>query len=135
MGRAKHLRTHLVRHVGPCWVTQWVFDRLQLVDADFYAWLKDRLFWKNGIPVPKGDPCLSCPPFEVIEIAVLGGLVQASFPIADEIRALVEKNPEAALKVKAEAIVKRQLEGVALGIKALRKSMAQSAKEIQALVG
>jgi hypothetical protein len=131
----KHLHAHLVRHLGPCWVTQWVFDRLQLVDSDFHAWLKDRLFWKNGIPVPKGDPCFSCPPFELIEIAVLGGLVQTSFPIADEIRAMVEKNPEAAPKLKAEAIVKRQLEGVALGIKALRSSMARSVKEMQALVG
>ncbi|MDZ4855738.1 MAG: hypothetical protein SGJ26_12915 [Nitrospirota bacterium] len=128
------LHTHLVRHVGPCWVTQWVFDRLQLVDADFWAWLKDRPFWKNGIPLPGSDPCLSCPPFELIEIAVLGGMVRASFPIAEEIKAQVEKQPDHVLKMEPERIVKQQLEGVKIGMKEFRSALAKSIKQMEPLL-
>lgn len=60
---------------------------------------------------------LSCPSFELIEIAVLGGLVRASFPIADEIKAHVSKNTERTLKMSPESLVKQQLEGVAIGLK------------------
>ncbi len=130
----KSLHTHFGRYLGPCWVTQWLIDRLQIVDDDIWAWLKDRLFWKKGIPVPGGDPCLSCPPFELFEIAVLGGLVRASFPIADDIRAHVEKTPDRPLKLSPERIVKQQLEGMAIGLKEFRKATAKSVKEVQPLI-
>ncbi len=130
----KVLHTHLTRYLGPCWVTHWVFDKIQLVDDDFWAWLKERLFWRKGIPVPGGDPCLSCPPFELIEIAVLGGLVQASFPVADEIKAQADKDPERALKMEPERIVKQQLEGVKTGLKEFRGALARSIKEMQPLL-
>lgn len=128
------LHIHLTRHLGSCWVTEWVLDKIRLVDADFWAWLKDRLFWKNGIPVPRGDPCLSCPPFELFEIAVLGGLVRASFPIAEQIRSQIDKKPDAELKLEPERIVKQQLDGVAIGLKELRTALARSVKELQPLL-
>lgn len=131
LGRALH--THLTSFLSPCWVTHWVFDKLQLVDADIWAWLKDRLFWKDGIPVPGGDPCLSCPPFELIEIAILGGLVRASFPIADDIKAHVNKRPDRPLKLDADRLMKQQLEGVTIGVKEFRGAMAKSIKEMKAL--
>jgi len=130
----KPLYTELIRYYGPCWVTSWLLDQIQIVDADFWAWLKDRLFWKDGIPVPGGDPCLSCPPFELIEIAVLGGLVRASFPVADEIKAHVSKNSERALEMSPERLVERQLEGVAIGLKEFRGALAKSVDEIQTLL-
>lgn len=132
LGRSLHLE--LARHYGPCWVTSWVFDRLRLVDDDFWAWLKDRLFWKNGIPVPGGDPCLSCPPFELIEYAVLGGLVRASFPVAEEIKTHVSKNGDRELKLDPETLVKQQLEGVSIGVKEFRGALAKSVKEMQAIL-
>ena len=131
LGKALH--THLSRYLGPCWVTQWVFDKLYLVHNDFWAWLKDRLFWKNGIPVPGSDPCLSCPPFELIEIAVLGGMVRASFPIADEIKTHVDKRADQVLKMEPEHIVKQQLEGVKVGTKEFRNALAKSVKQMQPL--
>lgn len=132
LGKALH--THLSKYLGPCWVTQWVFDKLYLIDNDFWAWLKDRLFWKKGIPVPGGDPCFSCPPFELIEIAVLGGMVRAGFPIADKIKTQVEKQPDVALKMEGESIVKQQLEGVPIGVKEFRAALAKSVKQMQPLL-
>lgn len=131
----KPFHTHLIRHLGPCWVSEWVLDKIRLVDADFWAWLKDRLFWKDGIPVPGGDPCLSCPPFELIEIAVLGGLVRAAYPVADEIKAAVYNQADASFKMDAESLVKQQLEeGIRTGLKEFRGALANSLKQMQSVV-
>lgn len=131
LGRTLH--TYLARRIGPCWVSEWVLDKLRLVDDDFWAWLKDRLFWKDGIPVP-GDPCLSCPPFELIELAVLGGMVQATFPVADQIKAQVRRDPNSPIRIDAESTVKQQLEGVSIGMKAVRAALMKSVKEIEPLL-
>lgn len=121
------LRTHLRRYYGPCWVTQWVLDRLPLVDADIWAWLKDRLFWGRGIPTP-GEVCLSCPPFEAIEAAVLGGLVRSNFALADNINAQLVKKDVRAFKFTAASLDKQQLEGIAQGLKEFRAAYARSLK-------
>jgi hypothetical protein len=131
LGRTLH--TYLSRYFGPCWVTRWLFDVLQLVDDDFYAYLKDRLFWKKGWPGP-GDPCLSCPPFELLEIAALGGLVRATFPIADEIKASVERNTKQRIKLDVEMLEKLQHEGVRIGVGEFRERLAKSLDEMQMMV-
>ncbi|MFN0073347.1 MAG: hypothetical protein ACKVVP_17845 [Chloroflexota bacterium] len=130
----KPFHTQLVRYLGPCWVTQWVFDKLDLIDDDFWAWLKDRLFWKDGIPVPGGDPCLSCPPFELLEIAVLGGLVRAGLPVADQIKAHVAKTPDRPLELDPERILKQELEGVAIGLKEFRQVLEANVRDLQAVL-
>lgn len=132
LGRALH--SHLSRHLGPCWVSRWVLENIQLVDADVHAWLKERLFWKKGIPVPGGDPCLSCPPFEAIEAAVLGGLVRASFPVADEIRAHVERASGKPLSLDPDRLLRVQRDGVKIGLEDFRSALAKSAKELQPLL-
>lgn len=129
----KALQSHLIRYLGPCWVTHWVFDKLMLVDDDLWAWLKERLFWRHGIPAPGGDPCLSCPPFELLEIAVLGGLVRSTFDIADDIKAQVDKGGETELKIDPERLLKQQLQGVEIGAQAFRGELAKSIKEMQVL--
>jgi hypothetical protein len=65
---------------------------------------------------------------------VLGGMVRAGFPIADEIRAHVDKQAAGALKVEPERIVKQQLDGVAVGVKEFRGAMAKSIKHMQAML-
>jgi hypothetical protein len=74
------LRDHLAASYGPCWVRQFVFDAL-----DF---LKVRVIDDPRLPIPP-NPCLTCPPFELIELAALGGLVRASFDEAAQIHAAV----------------------------------------------
>jgi len=132
LGKALH--TQLVRYYGPCWVTTWVLDAIRLVDDDFWAWLKDRLFWKHGIPVPGGDPCLSCPPFDLVEIAVMGGLVRATFPIADGIRAHRVKQGDKPVKMSPDVLINSQFEGVKIGLKEFRAALAKSVKELQPLL-
>lgn len=130
LGRSMH--TYLAKRYGPCWVTSWVLDKIRLVDADIWAWLKDRLFWKNGIPTP-GEVCLSCPPFEAIELAVLGGLVKHSFEMANGIKERMAEKPDMEFRFDADDLVKRQMEGVQVGLKDFRTSLSRSLKSVQRL--
>lgn len=127
------LRTQLSRIYGPCWVTHWVFERLRIVDDDMWAWLQERLFWRHGIPTPGGDPCLSCPPFEMLELALLGGLVRAGFPLAQDLRDQLAKGPEAGIKIDTRSLMKKQLDGIGAGAKEFRSAMTRSLKEVQVL--
>lgn len=129
----KPLHVHLTRYFGPCWVTSFIFDRIELVDADFWAWLKDRLFWKKGIPFPGGDPCLSCPPFDLIEIAVLGGLIRSTFPMAKRVKEHVERNGDKAMDIKPEELIELQLEGTKTGLKEFRSAVKKSIDELRVL--
>ncbi|MGZ5441801.1 MAG: hypothetical protein ACXW5U_17890 [Thermoanaerobaculia bacterium] len=131
LGRPLH--AYLSRYFGPCWVSRWVFEGIQIVDDDFWAYLKDRLFWKKGWPGP-GDPCLSCPPFELFEIAVLGGLVRATFPIADEIKAAAEGKDQRVRKLDVDDLTKLQFEGVRLGLGELQERLAKSVNEMQVML-
>lgn len=130
----KPLYTYFGRYFGPCWVSRFVFDTIQLIDDDFWAYLKDRLFWKKGWPGPGGDPCLSCPPFELIEIAVLGGLVRATFPLADEIKAAAERGEKVSMKLDVDDLTRLQHEGVRLGLAEFRKHVAHSIEDMQGMI-
>jgi hypothetical protein len=123
----------LTRYLGPCWVTSFVLDRIKLVDADFWAWLKDRLFWKDGIPLPGGDPCLSCPSFELVEIAVIGGLIRTTLPVAERVRAHVEKNGDREMNLKPDDLIELQLEGTKVGLKEVRAAVKRSMEELRVL--
>ena len=114
-------------------MTSFIFDRIELVDADFWAWLKDRLFWKDGVPFPGGDPCLSCPPFELIEIAVLGGMIRSTFPVAQRVREHVEKYGDKEMNLKPEELVELQLAGTKLGLKEFRSAVKKSIDELRVL--
>ena len=80
IGRAA--KPHLQRALGPCWVSELVLDHF--VDDDIWVWLKDKI----GIP----DPCLSCPPFELFEDAVLGELVRTVYADMDELSEQLNRN-------------------------------------------
>jgi hypothetical protein len=139
----KSLQLHLQRYLGPCWVTQWVFDLIKIVDLDIWAVLKDRLFSSQGAPGP-GDVCLSCPPFDALEVAVLGGLVRATFPLADELKEQAHRTAfareadqhgaKAAHRIDAELADKLQLEGAAIGLKEFRAELARSLQGLEALL-
>ncbi len=130
LGRSVH--RYFGRIYGPCWVTQWVIDKIRLVDDDFWAYLEDRLFWKRGKigPIPP-DPCLSCPPFELVEVAVLGGLVKATFDLADEVRAHAEKGFDG-LELDEKRLLAAQQEGVRAGLTDLKSALTRSTKQLTA---
>lgn len=79
-GRTLADRNHLLQHLGPCWVTLFILDRLKVQYPKFHdRFLEEYL---REIPrkpefPPKPNPCLSCPSPEGIEVMVLGGIVDS----------------------------------------------------------
>lgn len=76
------LRQHLLRHLGPCWVTLFVLDHLKdldrkLLDRFLEEYLREAPRKLEFPPKPKPNPCLSCPSPEGIEIMVLGGIADS----------------------------------------------------------
>lgn len=126
-------RAKLVSRYGPCWVSQWTLDKLRLVDDDIWAWLKDRLFWKHGGPGP-GSPCLSCPPLEAFEAAVLGGVVRATMPVAEAIRKDVDTRSEKLGVLSAEALMREAEKGVEIGVAELQRALAESVSRLKPLL-
>jgi hypothetical protein len=62
--------------IGPCWVSEWLFDLFAEVPR-----LID--FWHERWPVP--DPCLSCPPWPLMEDYLLGHVARAALRRADAV--------------------------------------------------
>jgi hypothetical protein len=62
--------------VGPCQVSEWLFDLVFEVPrlADFW-----RFRW------PRPDPCLSCPPWPLVEDYLLGHIARAALKRADAV--------------------------------------------------
>ncbi len=122
------LHRFLAHRHGPCWVSHWLLDKIHIVDDDIWAHLKERVFGGHD-----PSPCLSCPPFEAIEYAALGGLVKASFSAAEEIEKMMASGK--GVRFDEERYMKQQLEGVRAGLKEFRAAFAASAKYTQRLLG
>ncbi len=131
-------RHHLVRVYGPCWVTQFVIDWIGLVDIK----LRERLIERylavpvSGRPIPpRPDPCLTCPPPDLIEAVVLGGVVQAAAQaICGESRG-IEASVKQLRETRPERLEKQLVEGAAAGIKHLQALYATSLQQTKTLLG
>ncbi|MCC5609731.1 hypothetical protein LC612_23880 [Nostoc sp. CHAB 5834] len=126
LGRA--LREHLTRIYGPCWVTQTLFD--------IFDFLKRPLLEDPRLPKPDG--CLTCPPFEIIEDAVLGGLVRASLEMAQQVKTAVaaDRMPQ---QLRYETLDQLMLEGVEPALRGLvkiwREDMSNTERFLEQLAG
>lgn len=135
LGQSLHL--HLQRQLGACWVSQWVFDVLKIIDLDLWAALKE---WVRPVPA-RATLGLASPSFEALELAILGGLVRATFPIADALKEQAHKvafsvdahdhAKKAAHRVDVDLADKVQLEGAAIGLAELRSALTRSAKDLE----
>lgn len=131
-GRLLHDR--LVSLYGPCWVTQWAFDRLGEIDVGLRERLIERLL---AVPLPgrpfppRPEPCLSCPDPELFEIAMLGGVLRQTVDVLMGERADLESAVGRLELLGRERFEKLAADGVAAGLKDLqaqwRKSQAATA--------
>lgn len=76
-------------------------------------------------PVPGPFPCLSCPPFEAFEVAVLGGIMKSMLPLVEE---YMEASTARRVKVDPKKIAKLALEGIEIGQKAYMEAFEVSKK-------
>jgi len=132
------VRQHLVYYWGPCWVTQFVLDHLFEINPRWHMMLSERYLFPMDIKPPKGprppmpDPCLTCPPLEAIENAVMGGIVRETFKPAAELRQLLESDKTAG-QVNLETLQKAALTGAKTGLAELSKQWQDSLNQSQEL--
>lgn len=81
-------RGHLVSVFGPCWTTSVIWDFVRIVRPDLFERLRKELD-------PRPWPCLSCPPIEALELAVLGAVVRDVSTIGIDEAVKLAREPEA----------------------------------------
>lgn len=95
-------RGHLIGRFGPCWTSSLIWDLVLVARPDLLERLRLELD-------PQPWPCLSCPPIEALELAVLGAVVRDLDGVTvDELAKLAEA---------PEAIGKRLARGVGAGLR------------------
>ncbi|QQZ28020.1 hypothetical protein HMY34_04215 [Thiothrix subterranea] len=131
-------RKRLIGLYGPCWVTQFVFDWLGLLDLKLRERLIERyllLPMPNRPIPPRPDPCLSCPPPEMFEAVILGGAIRATSAALFANGGGLEAGLKLMLEMKPERLEKYLLEGTAEGLKQLQALSAKSCEETKQLFG
>jgi hypothetical protein len=92
------------------------------IDRDIFRWLEEKI-------KPRPSPCLTCPPIEIIEAAVMGGIVKSLFADERELNdklSLVDK-PRFELDVKE--VERRVRQGMVRGVLELAEHYERSMKE------
>ena len=130
------VRQHLEYLWGPCWVTQFVLDHLFEINPKWHHMLSERFLEQMEIKPPRGpkppfpDPCLTCPPLDVIENSVLGGIVRETLKPAAEMRAQLESEKGAG-RVDFKVLEKAALQGARTGLFELGKLWQESLNQSQ----
>lgn len=119
-------RLHLAKLVGQCSVRTFVFDNI----CDLVPKVCDVFI--ERFKIPRRDHCLSCPPFELLEHAILGGAVRTIIPFADRIRAAIEQGET--IDIDLDEIEKRGVEGAHKGLAEFSAEVLESTDEVRELV-
>lgn len=108
---------------SPCWVTDMVMDHICLIRKDLCYRLNDHYFE----PIPRPDPCLSCPPLDLVEDAVLGGMVLKTIEVIKPISEQRDRKPNPD-QFEFEEFEKQIVEGASHGLKELVSTLDRSLK-------
>lgn len=96
------------RRAGQCTLTRWVIDIIPRQVRELFE-----------IPtIPEPNPCLTCPPFELLEIYVMGGVAQELLKLAYSLEDQEEVNES--------LIAKTFVSGLKSGVKELTKAIRVS---------
>ena len=131
-------RHYLIKKLGPCWVTQLVIDSAGLLDTK----LRERLIAQyltipklNERFPPRPNPCLTCPSPDLIEAAVLGGMIRSASEVIHKDRIGMEAGLKRIVELKPEKLEAQLLRGAASGLRELQAMYANSVKETKQLFG
>jgi hypothetical protein len=119
------LRAALVKIHGPCEVRRLIFDSISDVAPSLYKGLIERF------ELPRPDPCLTCPPIDLIERIVLGGLVQGTAPLAERVRVTLTAGKS--LEISTAEVERAALEGVAAALTRFSSEVLSSARSVEML--
>jgi hypothetical protein len=131
-------RHYLIGLYGPCWVTQFIFDWVGEIDIR----LRERLIERYlAVPLPKRefpprpDPCLTCPPPELFEAAILGGVIRAAGELIHKDGGGLEASVKRLHDLKPERLEKQLIAGTKGGLKELQELYANSLKLSKQMLG
>jgi hypothetical protein len=131
------LKIQLIRSYGPCGVLQFILDWVKLYDEDLFRRLIER-YIELPIAIPRPDPCLSCPPLELLEDAILGGMIREAMDIVIPIREQLERQEKPIEPFNLEELEKAMISGVGRGLAALSAALDVSleySKDLYTIVG
>jgi hypothetical protein len=120
IGRA-HIH-YLWPKLGPCWVRDWIWEGLFEVDRDIWKWLEDRL-------KPRPWPCLTCPPIDLIEASVMGGVIKTLFSDEHELNRKLSLSDKPRFELDEKELDARIRKGMTYGISEFTTQYRQSIKE------
>jgi hypothetical protein len=131
-------RHHLLKCYGPCWVTQWVLDWVGFIDVN----LRERLIERYlAVPVPKRpfpprpSPGLTGPPPELLEAAILGGIIRAASGVIHGEGGGIDVSVKRLHDLRPDHFEKQVLGGVTRGLKELQSLYADSLKQSSHILG
>ncbi len=130
------IRDRLIKHFGPCWVTQSILQQVFTVNADLHQRLSKRYLLepneKSARPTAK--VCLTTPAPEMIESYLLGAMSKA---VAAKLFA--KGGVESSLKIigdlDTKTLDKLCAKGVELGFQELQETYLKDMKKTQQLFG
>lgn len=109
----QYARDAIGRRASQCTLIYWI-------DVFYPREIVDIFKWRKPIP----DPCLSCPPFELLEIYTWGGIVRELLPLRDQALSTG--------KVSEQAVAKAVATGIKAGMNNLLETQEKSLRETQA---
>ncbi len=122
--RGKILQRHLRATWGPCAVFEFVYINICDIAPNIC-----RLYEIPPLkPSPLPDPCWSCPPWEFIEVAFLGGLVEGTTKYAERTRKAIYAGKKQKYKFHAGDIEKAALRGAAKSLRLASRDIRKSAQ-------
>ncbi len=113
---------YLGTRLGPCWVREWIWEGLFELDRNIVRWLEGKL-------KPRPWPCLTCPPIDLIEAAVMGGIVRSLFADERELNQKLSLSDKVRFELDAKEIEQRFRQGAQRGVMELTELYDQSLSE------
>ena len=126
------LKAHLVGLYGPCTVSEWIVKTICDLHPKICTLVAERIIPKFPIDP---DPCWSCPPFELLENAVLWGFVEGTRDLATDLAERINAGETKGLRIELADIEAAAMNGARRALAEVSREIASSAAEIGDLFG
>jgi hypothetical protein len=131
-------RHYLLQLYGPCWVSQLILDWVGEIDIGLRERLIERYLVlptpQRPIP-PRPEPCLTCPPPDLFEAVVLGGIVKAGAEIVRGDNGGLEASVKRLRELNPDKLDKQLLSGASAALKQLQTQLSASMQQTKQLLG
>ena len=128
VGRA--LRDTLASVHGPCTVTDMVIRTICDIHPALCAFVDESVIAKV-----KPEPCLTCPPFEVLERVVLAGFVEGTGEVAAKLKDAIDAGQTEGFQLEVAEVEQAAMAGAARALTEFAQEVTASAERTLAAFG